>query len=716
MAAVATVSPPETLSRASYSLGSSAGAVRAWFALVLLLLARGFRAFLLTLLAAATVPMLWSWTSYVVQSGSMEPALSVGDVVVAKPFSSESPVPVGKVMLFTPPTTTEGHETRIHRVVENLGEGQYTTAGDANRSDDPEPVPRKNFMAQPLIRVPFVAAPLTWFSSRNWLPLILILLITMAAFYFSSRPPGDPRQRQRELSKARRAAETGAVILRRGFVPLSTGVAIVAAVMAGLPAQADAAFSATTANSGLTWKVSSTLSNSLVLASPTSTVRGTVPLTATLSNTGGFAYSVRMEYAPAGTTTWSTICTKASAPYTCDWVTTGYVNRSYDLRAVATSGAMTYTSVVRGGILVDNAAPSVTMQDPGTPLRGAVTFAATAADTNSGVARVLIQYALTGSTVYQDLCTIGAAPYSCLFDTTTMPGGTYTFRAIATDVAGNTSTSALVTNRIVDNTVSSVVMNDPGALLSGIVSLTAAASSTAGVTSVRIQGSPAGSGTWTDVCTDSSSPYSCSYDTSLAPDGLYDMRAILTDGAGKTTISNTVVNRKVDNTAPRAFDVQTTNGGTAGKLDPGDTINLTYNEQMKLSTFTSGWDGTALGVTVRLRDGSLVGLAAKDDTLDILRSGAAVNLGAVNLREDYISGGLTAQFAATMSASTTTVNGVTATRVTITVGAQTTGTTVRTVTLASVMTWAPSVLATDLAGRAAAGTSASESGAADREF
>lgn len=137
---------------------------------------------------------------------------------------------------------------------------------------------------------------------------------------------------------------------------------------------------------------------------------------------------------------------------------------------------------------------------------------------------------------------------------------------------------------------------------------------------------------------------------------------------------------------------------------------------MQPGSFTTGWAGTALGVTLRLRDGNLLGLGSPGDSVDILHSGSAVNLGSVNLQQDYISNNQTAQFAATMTASTTTVNGFTATRVTIVVGAQTSGKTMRTVATGSTMTWAPSTLATDPRGAGPSATVASESGSLDREF
>lgn len=69
-----------------------------------------------------------------------------------------------------------------------------------------------------------------------------------------------------------------------------------------------------------------------------------------------------------------------------------------------------------------------------------------------------------------------------------------------------------------------------------------------------------------------------------------------------------------------------------------------------------------------------------------------------------------------MVASTVTVNGVQVTRVTISVGTQASGSTVRTPSTASTMSWTPSGLATDLGGLGTNTTAAFESGSFDRQF
>jgi hypothetical protein len=456
----------------------------------------------------------------------------------------------------------------------------------------------------------------------------------------------------------------------------------------------------------------------VVLGDPGDAVRGTVALPVSVTNPGTSSTTVRVEYLQDGASSWRTICSNLSAPYSCTWSTTSVANDYYDLRAVATSGGSTYTSLLVTDVLVDNLAPTVAMTDPGSPLSGTRRFAATATDEHSGVAAVTLQYAASGSpTTWKQLCSLTDEPFTCRVDTAALPDGGYSFRAVATDLAGNSTTSSVVTNRVVDNTVSSVSLEDPGAFLTGTVTLRAAASSTAGVTSVRIQRAPSGTTTWTDVCTATSAPYSCSWNTTQVADGTYDLRAVLTDGAGRTTVSSTVAARRVSNSPLRALDVQTANGGTAGRADAGDTVTLTYSRAINLATVTPGWNGSAQAVSVRLQDGALLGLGNKGDTLDVQRSGSQVNLGSVNLREDFVKRGKTAVVSATMTAGTTTIDGVSVTTVRIQLGAVASGGgSLRTVSAAAAMLWTPSTVVTDLQGNPASGQSATEGDALDRDF
>ncbi|MFS3127836.1 Ig-like domain-containing protein [Nocardioides sp. Bht2] len=453
------------------------------------------------------------------------------------------------------------------------------------------------------------------------------------------------------------------------------------------------------------------------LASPGDVVRGSVPLTATVQNVGSLSHTVRIEYTPSGTTAWKSICTNLSSPYTCAWNTTGVAAGDYDLRAVLVTGSTSTYSALIEEVTVDNAAPVVSMVDPGSPLSGSRTFAATASDAQSGLDKVVIQYVPAAGGAYRDLCTITAEPWNCRVATTTLADGTYSFRAVATDLAGNSATSAAIPNRVVDNSVASVSVDLPAAL-TGTVTIGATASASAGIASVRIQYATSGSGTWRDLCTDTSSPYSCSWNTTSVTDGAYDLRAILTDTANRTTTS-AVETGLVDNSPLRGIDVQTANGGgTAGRADAGDTVTLTYSTQIDTTKVIAGWTGAGRSVTVRLRDGGLLLKTGKDDTLDVLASGATVNLGSINLKQDYVKGLGTTQVNATMTAGTSVgANGLVRSTITLRLDSVASGSNrLRTVSTAAAMIWTPSASVTDLQGRACSTAAVTETGASDREF
>lgn len=116
----------------------------------------------------------------------------------------------------------------------------------------------------------------------------------------------------------------------------------------------------------------------------------------------------------------------------------------------------------------------------------------------------------------------------------------------ATNAAGPSSFSV-----VADSTAPTVSITAPAsnAIVRATITPAATATDANGITAVTIQRSPTGAGIWTDICTDTTSPYSCSLDTASLADGLYDFRAVATDAAGNTATS-TSTGVRVDNTAP----------------------------------------------------------------------------------------------------------------------------------------------------------------------
>ncbi len=128
------------------------------------------------------------------------------------------------------------------------------------------------------------------------------------------------------------------------------------------------------------------------LTDPGAYLQGTVGLQMTASDTVGLASSA-IEYRATGAGAWTTLCNGGPFPRTCPLNTTTLADGSYDLRATATdTGGHTANSsaITR---TVDNTAPTTSLTDPGTPLRGTVTLTAAAGDgSGTGVTSVAIQY------------------------------------------------------------------------------------------------------------------------------------------------------------------------------------------------------------------------------------------------------------------------------------------------------------------------------------
>jgi chitinase len=503
----------------------------------------------------------------------------------------------------------------------------------------------------------------------------------------------QPRHRQ---PKGRSARLAGLLVV----------IAVVAAATLSLTGFSGATFASSSTSTSTVSSAADWTPPTVTLQDPGAFTKGSITLTATASDAVSGVKNVAIQVQAAQGSAWTTLCNDTSAPYTCAWATTSLAGGAYDLRAVATDVAGNTATSATVRTTVDNQAPTVAMTDPGSRITGTKTFAATATDALSGVAQVVIEYS-TGST-YSTLCTVAAAPYSCSYDTTKLANGTYSFRAVATDKAGNATTSAVIGSRTIGNIISSVTLTDPGTYLRGTVTLTANATSTGSITSVRIQRAPAGGSSWSDICVDTGAPYTCSFATGGLAEGSYDLRAVLTDSTGATTTSPVVAGRIVDNSGPRGVDIQTTNGGVAGRIDAGDTVVFTYSERISLPTLLSGWDGSATAVSLRVRDGILVNFNSLNDVLDV----TGVSLGAVSLDDSYAPFLSTLRISATMTASTTNVNGVPATVITLRINEAdgTSGVSNGT------MSWVPSAAVTDLAGNPTSTAAVSESGNDDRDF
>lgn len=213
--------------------------------------------------------LLYGRGPVVVSSGSMAPALDVGDLVVVEPFHDQR-LHEGAVVVFD--DAASGHSL-IHRVVDVHDDGTFTTRGDANRAVDSVPLERRSIDATGRFLLPRMGLPVVWAQEGRWLLVVLaaaglVLAVWLARFALLDaydpwlagvirldEPPAP--WWSRVVAAARRArttlAEAGAArfvvgAARRRFAEL--GALALTVVVAHATVTAYAAFADTTGNAG----------------------------------------------------------------------------------------------------------------------------------------------------------------------------------------------------------------------------------------------------------------------------------------------------------------------------------------------------------------------------------------------------------------------------------------------------------------------------------
>jgi signal peptidase I len=153
--------------------------VRDWSRIIVATLARGVIATLLGLALWAAAPAVIGWHPTTVMTGSMEPRLHPGDVVVSRPVA-ETSLHAGQVLLYDDPDMPG--QLRLHRFDKTGTDGQIITKGDANPAADSTPIARSAVHGVAFIRVPYVGVPVMWLRDGEYLRVIgLVVILAVVA-------------------------------------------------------------------------------------------------------------------------------------------------------------------------------------------------------------------------------------------------------------------------------------------------------------------------------------------------------------------------------------------------------------------------------------------------------------------------------------------------------------------------------------------------------
>ena len=133
-----------------------------------------------------------------VVSGSMSPALEMGDLLIIKGASPED-IREGDIIMFTPPAEY-GNASNIHRVIriqqQEDGPLLFKTKGDANDSEDPYWIPDSSVHGRPIYRIPYLGNLILYPT----IPIMITMAVIIIILAWPEKRKRRLRRRRRKIS------------------------------------------------------------------------------------------------------------------------------------------------------------------------------------------------------------------------------------------------------------------------------------------------------------------------------------------------------------------------------------------------------------------------------------------------------------------------------------------------------------------------------------
>ena len=130
-------------------------------------------AIIVKMILKVDVPMVGGYSALIVLSGSKEPTIKTGEVIV---IHAQKDYKIKDIL-----TYREGGILVTHRIVDET-ETTYTTRGDANNTDDP-PIKKTQAIGKTIFHIPYLGKAILFVQSPIGLASVLAVLIGLKVMY-----------------------------------------------------------------------------------------------------------------------------------------------------------------------------------------------------------------------------------------------------------------------------------------------------------------------------------------------------------------------------------------------------------------------------------------------------------------------------------------------------------------------------------------------------
>ena len=139
-----------------------------------------------------SVVNILGYKSYIIKTNSMEPTISINDVVITKKVKKEK-IKKGDVITFL-----QDGEVITHRITQIDDNGNYTTKGDNNNIEDTFKITYENIEGKHILTIPYLGKIVQALDNKI---VFLIITLIILIFMFITILNQEKRENRREKKK-----------------------------------------------------------------------------------------------------------------------------------------------------------------------------------------------------------------------------------------------------------------------------------------------------------------------------------------------------------------------------------------------------------------------------------------------------------------------------------------------------------------------------------
>lgn len=148
-----------------------------------------------------SVVNILGYKSYIIKTNSMEPTISVNDVVITKMVEKEE-IKIGDVITFL-----QDGEVITHRITQIDDNGNYTTKGDNNNIEDIFKITYENIEGKHVLTIPYLGKIVQALDNKIVFLIITLIILIFMLITIQNQEKRENRREKKKIEDKKRKNE-----------------------------------------------------------------------------------------------------------------------------------------------------------------------------------------------------------------------------------------------------------------------------------------------------------------------------------------------------------------------------------------------------------------------------------------------------------------------------------------------------------------------------